>query len=54
MSDITFDRAPRFNELTDWVRRIADDHPDLVDLEHLAPHLLQHAAEPRYVPATCW
>lgn len=35
MSDITFDRAPRFAELTEWLRQIAADHPDLVDLDVL-------------------
>jgi hypothetical protein len=35
MSDITFDRAPRFAELSDWLRQTAASHPDLVDLDVL-------------------
>ncbi|MEO6653633.1 MAG: M14 family metallopeptidase [Ilumatobacteraceae bacterium] len=35
MSDITFDRAPRFNELTEWLQQLAGDYPDLVDLDVL-------------------
>lgn len=35
MTDIAFDRAPRFQELTEWVRRLAADHPDLFDLDVL-------------------
>ncbi len=34
-TDIVFDRAPRFNELTAWLQQIAADHPDLVDLSTL-------------------
>lgn len=35
MSEIAFDRAPRFDELTAWLRQLADDYPDLVDLDVL-------------------
>lgn len=35
MTDITFDRAPRFNELTEWLQRLATDFSDLVQLDVL-------------------
>ena len=35
MADITFDRAPRFNELTEWIQQIAAEYSDLVELEVL-------------------
>jgi murein tripeptide amidase MpaA len=35
MADITFDRAPRFNELSDWLRQLAAEYTDLVELEVL-------------------
>ena len=35
MADITFDRAPRFNELTEWIQQLAADYADLVELEVL-------------------
>ena len=30
MSEITFDRAPRFAELSEWLHQLAADHPDLM------------------------
>ncbi len=35
MSEIRFDRAPRFDELSDQLRRFAADYPDLVELDVL-------------------
>ena len=35
MADITFDRAPRFNELTEWLQQLAADYADLVELDVL-------------------
>ena len=35
MSDITFDRAPRFNEMTEWLQQLTGSHPDLVGLDVL-------------------
>lgn len=35
MTDIAFDRAPRFTELTEWLRQIAGGYPDLVELDVL-------------------
>jgi murein tripeptide amidase MpaA len=35
MADIVFDRAPRFNELTEWLHQLAAEYPDLVELEVL-------------------
>ena len=35
MADIRFDRAPRFAELSDWLRSIASEYPDLVELGEL-------------------
>ena len=35
MSEITFDRAPRFTELSEWLQQLASDHPELMQLEVL-------------------
>ena len=35
MGDIVFDRAPRFNELGEWLHQLADEYSDLVELEAL-------------------
>ncbi len=35
MADITFDRTPRFNELTEWLQQLAADYSDLVELDAL-------------------
>jgi len=35
VSDIVFDRAPRFAELTQWLRQLATEHPDLLQLDVL-------------------
>lgn len=35
MGDIVFDRAPRFNELSEWLHQLADEYSDLVELEAL-------------------
>ncbi len=35
MGDITFDRAPRFNELTEWLQQLAGQYSDLIDLDVL-------------------
>ena len=35
MAEITFDRAPRFNELSEWLHQLADEYPDLVTLDVL-------------------
>lgn len=35
MSDITFDRAPRFAEMSEWLRQLAADHPDLMTIDVL-------------------
>ena len=35
MSEISFDRAPRFAELSEWLHRLATDHPHLLQLDVL-------------------
>jgi hypothetical protein len=35
MAVITFDRAPRFAELGEWLHQLAADHPDLMELDVL-------------------
>jgi murein tripeptide amidase MpaA len=35
MAEIRFDRAPRFEELSEWLRQLADEYPELVELEVL-------------------
>lgn len=35
MADIAFDRAPRFQEFTEWLQQLASEYPDLVDLDVL-------------------
>ena len=35
MSQITFDRAPRFAELSEWLHQLATDHPHLLQLDVL-------------------
>ncbi len=35
MADIVFDRAPRFNELSEWLRQLAAEYADLVELDVL-------------------
>lgn len=35
MESVVFDRAPRFTELTEWLRQIAERYPHLVELDEL-------------------